>query len=190
MSSLVETINSALRSVGPAAEDRLRTIIGEFEALALSPEERLAAATTAVAAAAATHHRRHQRVYLAAVRTWSLEISGDLDPAPAKFSNEADPARIADGAEILVSGIEGLIELMAGEGVATQDRLITELAVVARLLGEHDARMIHLAMGAITRAVADEGYMPGMLVAVPHAELLRPVSRNCDLAALEPRGHA
>ena len=78
MSSLAETISSALRAVGPATEDRLRDIIADFDGLNLSAEERLSAVATTVAATAATHHKRHKPVYLDAVRTWSLEIAQEL----------------------------------------------------------------------------------------------------------------
>jgi len=82
MSSLVETINSALAAVGPATETRMRDLLSEFGELNLGDEDRLAALATVIAAAAATHHRRHKAIYLEAVRTWALEIAD-----PERFSS-------------------------------------------------------------------------------------------------------
>jgi hypothetical protein len=50
MSSLAETISSALRAVGRATEDRLRGIVNDFDGMNLTGEERLAAVATAIAA--------------------------------------------------------------------------------------------------------------------------------------------
>jgi hypothetical protein len=190
MSSLAETINSALRSVGPATGDRIRDIVADFDNLNLSGEERLAAVATTIAATAYNHHQRHATVYLDAVRTWSLEISAELDPTPLRLRVLPDVDRIADGAEILVNGIDSLIELMAASAVKTQDRLITELAIVARLLGQNDARTVHMALSAVDRALAAREFEPGTVITIPLRELNYVISREADLALLEPRGYA
>ncbi|MBV9522454.1 MAG: hypothetical protein JO010_06660 [Alphaproteobacteria bacterium] len=187
---MAETINSALRSIGPATEDRMRDILADFDNLNLSGEERLSAVATTIAATAHNHHQRHKMVYLDAVRTWSLEISAELSPTPLRLRVRADLERVADGADILVTGIDSLIELMAASAVRTQDRLVTELAVVARLLGQHDARTIHMTLSAVDRALAEETFEPGTVVTVPLRELNRLVSRESNLAQLEPRGYA
>src|SRR5258708_38917613 len=142
MSTLAETIISALHRVGPVTEDRLRDIITDFDPRSLTDEERLAAVATTVAATACKHHTRHKGVYLDGVRTWSLEISADLAPAAPRLRYSADIERLSEGAEILISGVDSLIELMFSLVVGTQDRLVTELALVSRLLGQHDAATI------------------------------------------------
>jgi hypothetical protein len=190
MSTLAQTISRALQSVGPAAEDRMCDILAEFDNLNLSGEERLAAVATTIAATAFTHHRRHRAIYLDAVRTWSLEISASLDPMPLRLRMRADSERIADGAEILIGGVDSLIEMMAASGAGTQDRLVTELAVVSRLLGQNDARTVHMSLSAVDRALGSADFAPGTIVLVPlrHSDGL--VSRESDLALLEPRGYA
>lgn len=190
MSSLAETISSALRSIGPASEDRMRDTLADFDNLNLSGEERLAAVATTIAATAFTHHRRHKMVYLDAVRTWSLEISAELSPTPLRLRLKADAERIAEGADILVSGIDALIELMASGGVKTQDRLVTELAVVTRLLGQYDALTIHMTLSAVDRALSLDRFEPGTIVLVPLREVDRVLSRESNLELLEPRGYA
>ena len=190
MSSLAETISSALHAVGPATEDRLRDIIADFDGLNLSAEERLSAVASTVAAAAATHHKRHKPVYLDAVRTWSLEIAQELKPSPLRLRLAADAERIAEAADILISGIDSLIELMTAMGARTQDRLVTELALVSRLLGQVDASTIHLALRAVDRAVSAETFQPGAVVMVPLREATSLISREADLEQLQPRGCA
>src|SRR5216684_4194418 len=74
MSSLVETINSALAAVGPTTEGRLRDLLAEFGELNLGDEDRLSALATAIAAAAATHHLRHKGTYLERPRLHRIEI--------------------------------------------------------------------------------------------------------------------
>lgn len=190
MSSLAQTISRAMQSVGRAAEDRVHAILAEFDSLNLSGEERVSAVATTIAAAACTHHERHKSVYIDAVRTWSLEISASLDPKPLRAQAAADPERIADGAEILIGGLDALIELMAASGVATQDRLVTELALVSRLLGQNDARTVHMSLSAVDRAVTAPEFAPGSIVRVPLRDVVLPISREADLALLEPHGYA
>ncbi|HEY0523930.1 MAG TPA: hypothetical protein VGD08_11100 [Stellaceae bacterium] len=190
MSSLAETINIALQAVGPATEDRLRDVIADFNGMNLSGEERLAAMATAVAATAATHHRRHKEVYLDAVKTWSLEIAAELQPPPLRLRRPADTDAVGEAAELLAAGIDSLIEMMMQRSIRTQDRLVTELALVARLLGQHDANTIHQTLHAIASALASEVYMPGEIVMVPLRDAAKPLSRESVLESLAPRGCA
>jgi hypothetical protein len=190
MSSLVDTINSALAAIGPAIETRLRDLLAEFGELNLSDEDRLAALATVIAAAAATHHRRHKAVYLEAVRTWALEIAEALAPAPLRLSGAPACGPVEDGAEILISGLDGLIEIMTQTGVTIQDRLVTELAVVARLLGQHDANTIHMTLMTVSDSLADPDYRAGELILVPLRETVQPLSRDVRLEALTMRGVA
>ena len=190
MSTLAETISSALRAVGPATEDRLRDIVADFDSLNLTDEERLAAIATTVAATARTHHGRHPAVYLDAVRTWSLEIAQELKSAPLRFRFPADVERIAEAADILTNGVDSLIELMAALGARTQDRLVTELALVAQLLGQADAGTIQVTLGAIDRALASKSFQSGAIVMVPLRRGAGLIDRSANLELLQPRGSA
>jgi hypothetical protein len=190
MSSLAETINSALAAVGPATEVQMRELLSEFGELSLCDEDRLSALATVIAAAALTHHRRHMAVYLEAVKTWSLEIAEALAPAPMRFAGRPAGGPVEEGAEILIAGLNGLIEQMTQAGVRIQDRLVTELAVVARLLGQHDANTIHFTLMTVSRMLADRDYQPGEVIYVPMRETIRPLSRDAQLEALAPRGVA
>jgi hypothetical protein len=190
MSSLAETINSALQAVGQATEDRLRDIIADFDGANLTDEERLAAVATAVASNALSHHARHKPVYLDAVRTWALEIAAELQPRPMRLRRPVRPEQVEEGAEVLISGLDSLIEMMVGQDTRTQDRLVTELALVARLLGENDVNTIHLTMLAVAGALGSEDYKPGDIVTVPLRETGLPLHRHSALESLAPRGCA
>ena len=190
MSSLAETINSALAAVGPTTEVQLRELLAEFGELSLCDEDRLSALATVIAAAAATHHRRHMTVYLEAVKTWSLEIADALEPAPTRFVGLPAGGPVEEGAEMLISGLDSLIEQMTQAGVRIQDRLVTELAVVARLLGQHDANTIHFTLMTVGRMLADRDFQPGEVIYVPMRETIRPLTRDARLEALAPRGVA
>jgi len=105
----------------------------------------------------------------------------------------ASATRIAlarEAAELLISGLDSLIDSMAQTSVRIQDRLVTELAVVARLLGQHDANTIHMTLMTVSETLADPAYRPGRMVAVPLHDVVRPLSREVQLAALTPRGVA
>ena len=190
MSTLADTISSALTAAGPATEIRLRDIFAEFSELNLGDEERLSVLATAIASAAATHHVRHTQVYLEAVRTWALEISAELQPAPLRLSGANIGGPVEEGADILIGGLDELIENMTSAGVRVQDRLVTELALVSRLLGQHDANTIHFTLMSVGRALADGRYRAGDTVVVPLREAVRPLSRDARLETLQPRGFA
>ena len=87
-------------------------------------------------------------------------------------------------------GSESLVALMMAQEIRTQDRLVTELALVSRLLGRNDANTIHLALSAVDRAIKGPGFRAGALVLVPLRDAALPVDRAADLAVLEPRGRA
>lgn len=190
MSSLVETINTTLAAVGPATETRLRELLAEFGELNLGDEDRLSALATVIAATASTHHGRHKAVYLEAVKTWALEIAGALEPAPLRLASLPFAGPVEEGAEILIAGIDSLIDSMTQSGVGVQDRLVTELAVVARLLGQHDANAIHMTLMIVNTSLADPDYQSGEIIEVPLRETVRPLSRDVSLEALTPRGVA
>ena len=190
MATLTETITSALQAVGRATASHLREVVAEFDDINLSGEERLAAIATALGALAWNHHRRHRHVYLDAVKTWALEIAGELQPDPLRLRAPADQHRIAESAEVLIAGVDALIEMMNAGAVRMQDRLVTELAIVARLLGEHDANTIHLVMRSVAEALDRHGFDPGEVIVVPLREAALPISRDAALETLAPRGCA
>lgn len=171
MNSLAETIDSALASIGSKTEGKLRSAIDAFEKLALDDEEHIAALATAVAAVASTYHKRHVPVYLEALRSWSIEIAEASPPPATKLRYVPDCAIIERGASQLLADLNVAIEEMRGCGLDVRDRLVTELAVVARLLGRHDPRTISIALMAAGRALADPHYRPGHAVMVPLREL-------------------
>lgn len=191
MSSMAETINSALAAIGPSTEGRLRAILAEFSGLTLSLDERLSVLATVVAHAAAMHHGGHQRVYLDTVRIWSVEIAAVVQPACHRVEEGiVEDGSIDNGVELLIGGLDGLVETMSIAGVDLEDRLVAELALIARLLGQHDANTIHVTLMAAGQALAEPGYRAGDRVDVSLHETTRPVARDAVLAGLMPRGLA
>ncbi|HLJ64807.1 MAG TPA: hypothetical protein VKT70_11915 [Stellaceae bacterium] len=190
MSTLGDTINATLRTIGPGSMHHLRAVMAEFGGLSFTDEGRLSVLAATIAAAASTHHARHRVIYLEAVKTWSLEVASELMPAPLRVHEEGITGPIEDGADILISGLNGLIDRLVGEGVAVQDRLVTELAFIARLLGQHDANAIHCTLRHVHRALACPDYRPGDAVRVPLREQIHPLTREARLEAVEPRGVA
>ncbi len=190
MSTLADTIRNALIAAGPATAGRLHDLVAELDGLNLTQEDRLAVLATAIGAAAAIHHARHKAVYLEAVQTWALEISVGLVPPPVRLSRLAGDGPIEEGAEILINGLEGLVDSMSAAGVGVQDRLATELALFSQLLGRHDAQTIHLTLMAVAEAVALPEYRPGQTIRVPLQDMAVPLGRDACLATLAPRGVA
>lgn len=189
MSTLAETIKDALVQLGPQSESRLREIVAELGSLDLCEEDRLSVLATSLAAVAATHHARHTPVYLDAIRTWSLEISAGLAPPPVRLSRRSGHGGIEDGAEILIGGLDRLLEAVTND-TALQDRLVLELALFAQFLGRHEANAIHCTLIAVSEALADETYRPGRAVRVPLGDRGVPLGRDASLASVTPRGVA
>lgn len=190
MTSLAETIDTALAAVGPETEDRLRDVVAEFEALGLADEERLAALATSIAAIAHRHHRRHVSVYLDAIRTWSLEIAEMLKPAATELRYIPKSTAIEEAARRFYDGIDDVIDRMQMQGIDVRDRLVTELAVMARFLGQHDVNTISIAIFAVNRALADPSYLRGAAVQVPMREVASASTSAEELAAMPPCGNA
>jgi len=190
MTSLAETIDTALAAVGRETEDQLRDISGHFEALELADEERVSALATAIAAIAVQYHKRHISAYLEAVRTWSLEIAEMLQPSPTELRYIPDAQTIEAAAQRLYGGLDRIIDRMRDEGVDVRDRLITELAAVTRFLGRHDPNTITIAVMAVNRALGDPQYRRGAVVRVPLREVAASAAIEPRLATMEPRGHA
>ncbi len=190
MSTLAETIREVLRRLGPGMETRLREILDEFGDLGLGEEDRLSVLATALAAIASAHHARHKPVYLEAVRTWSLEISASLAPPPLRPSPTVDDHTIEDGADILISGLDTLLDAVARSTANLHDRLVLELTLFAQLLGQHDANAIHLTLMAVSDALSDEDYRVGRMVRPPLGDMALPIGRDACLASVAPRGVA
>lgn len=190
MSTLAETISSALTRLGPETEDRLHDVVCEFASLNLCDEDRLCVLATALAAAAATHHRRHKPVFLEAVRTWSLEIAVGLAPVTVRLATFAADGSIAEGADIIVSGLDALLDSLTLGAATIQDRLVLELTLFAQLFGRHDANAIHLALMAVADAIGEADFRPGRVVRVTLGDMVMPLGRDTCLASVAPRGIA
>ena len=117
-----------------------------------------------------------------------LPVRSSRSPLRLALSSGSGP--VEEGAEILISGLDSLIDSMTQSGVRIQDRLVTELAVVARLLGQHDANTIHVTLMTVGSTLADPDYHPGELVIVPLRETVQPLNRGVRLEELTPRGVA
>ena len=190
MTSLAETIDTALAAVGRETEDQLRDVSGEFEALKLEDEERVSALATAIAAIAVQYHKRHVSTYLDAVRTWALEIAEMLQPAPTELRYIPDASTIEAAAGRLCTGLDGVIARMRQAEVDVRDRLITELALVTRFLGRHDPNTITIAVMAVSRALSDPQYRCGAVVRVPLRQASGATPGGPGLSTMEPRGTA
>ena len=190
MTSLAETIDTALAAVGRETEDQLRDVSTDFEALRLADEERVSALATAIAAIAIQYHKRHVSAYLEAVRTWSLEIAEMIHPAATELRYFPDTPTIEAAARTLYAGLDAVVDRMRAGGVDVRDRLITELALVTRFLGQHDPHTITIAVMAVNRALGEASYRRGAVVRVPLREVAGSAAIEPGLAAMEPRGTA
>jgi hypothetical protein len=190
MSSLADTISQSMARLGPATKDQVHDIFAELIDLNLAPADRLSVLATSLAALASTYHARHIEVYFEAVRTWSLEISGGLTPAPALCAVPARGGRVADGADVILGGLDTLFDGLKSDRTGLQDRLVLELSLLAQLLGQHDANAILLTLHTAAEALGEDGYRPGRVILVPLAQLSLPLARDACLADLAPRGMA
>ncbi|HUZ73636.1 MAG TPA: hypothetical protein VMU87_11670 [Stellaceae bacterium] len=190
MSSLAHTIREAMARLGPETGTRLREIVAEFCALQLGEEDQLSALATSLATVAALNHARHKPVYLEAVRTWALEVSGEIAPPPLRLALQPGTGLFREGADILISGLDGLLDNAAKDAALVQDRLVLELTLFAQLLGQYDANAIHRTLMAVSDALADTAYRAGRAVGVPLDDVAVPLGRDISLAAVVPRGFA
>jgi hypothetical protein len=189
MSRLTAIIHDALSAIGAETEARLNRIIGDFDGFGLGDEERLSTIATVIAAIAAIHHSRHRTLYVEAVRCWSLEISSTLLSPPRRLLL-GEGALVDDAEDRLLASIEGLLDHMIKAGVGLQNRLVAELGLMARLLGQHDVGRIHLAVMAVAEAIGREGFQPGSPVLVSLRDAAMPITRETRLERVAPRGMA
>ncbi len=190
MSSLAETISDAMMRLGPATQDRLREIFSELGSLSLGEEDRLSVVATALAAVATLYHSRHKPIYLEAVRTWALEISVGLAPPLVRLTRLSANRPIEEAADVIISGLDALLEDLEQGTAGIQDRLVMELSLFAQLLGSHDANAVHLTLHAVAEALNDDDYRPGRAIRVPLDQMAIPLGRDTCLATVQPRGVA
>jgi hypothetical protein len=190
MSTLAQTIRDALARLGPDTETHLRDIVAAFCALQLGEEDQLSALATSLATVAVVNHNRHMPIYLDAVRAWSLEISGEIAPPPLRLAVQPGTGLFREGVDILIAGLDGLLDGAARDAARIQDRLVLELTLFAQLLGQYDANAIHRTLLAVGAALADAAYRPGRAVGVPLGDVAMPIARDASLAHMVPRGVA
>lgn len=190
MTDLPPLLAEALSAIGSETEARMGDLIDDFAALPLSDEARLSALAGAVATIATTRYLQHRGIFIAALRCWALEISIALGPEPLRILADEDSDGIGEAQDALLGGIDTILRAMVAAGSAKHHRLVTELAVMARLLGRYDVHSIHLVLTAAGRACDDPAWQGGDAVPVSLCETGLPLARDVDIAALAPRGTA
>lgn len=190
MTDLPPLVIEALKAIGPETEARMGDLISDFLALPLSEEDRLSALAGAVATIATTRYRQHRPIFIAALRSWALEISIALSPTPPRSGFERRRGRVEDAQDGLLGGLDALLHAMVDSGSAKHHRLVTELAVMAQLLGRYDVNSIHLVLTAASLACEDPRWRSGYTVPVVLADGAQMVTRDACLATLAPRGTA
>jgi hypothetical protein len=183
MSWLTELTRCTIATVGPDVSAPLREGIAAFETTSLVDEERLAAVATTIAATAHRHHRRHQVLYLEAVKTWALEVARNGSGAPARSGRALDLAAVAKAAGMLISGLGSTITLLHALPIRPEDRLVTQLAPVAWLLGRYDAAAVRLTLVVVERALREDGYKPGDIVRLPAQQFGSSAAEHTELTA-------
>ena len=190
MTDLPPLVIEALEAIGPETEARMGDLISDFLDLPLSEEDRLSALAGAVATIATTRYRQHRPIFIAALRSWALEISIALSPAPPRNGFERSRGRVEEAQDGLLGNLDGLLRAMVDSGSAKHHRLVTELAVMAQLLGRYDVRSIHLVLTAASLACEDPRWRSGYTVPVLLSDGAQIVTRNASLESLAPRGTA
>jgi hypothetical protein len=190
MTDIPPLLIDALAAIGTDTEAQMGDLIRDFAALPLSEEDRLSALAGTVATIAVTRYARHRDIFVAALQSWALEISISLAPPPPRLTYSGQPGPIEEGQEVLLTGIDDILRKMIVSGTAKHHRLVTELAVMARLLGRYDSHSIYLVLGAASTACADPIWTGGDSVPVSLGEGWLPVMRDADIATVAPRGTA
>jgi hypothetical protein len=190
MTDLPPLLIEALSAIGPDTEARMGDLINDFVALPLGEEDRLSALAGAVATIATTRYLHHRPIFIAALRGWALEISIALSPAPPRTGFERRRGRVEEAQDGLLAGLDAILLAMLDGGSAKHHRLVTELAVMAQLLGRYDAQSIHLVLTAASLACEDPRWCSGTAVPVVLADGAQLLTRDACLASLAPRGTA
>ena len=190
MTDLPPLLIEALSAIGPETEARMGDLISDFVTSPLSEEDRLSALAGAVATIATTRYLQHRPIFIAALRSWALELSIALSPAPPRTGFESRRGPIAEAQDGLLSGLDAILRAMLDDGSAKHHRLVTELAVMAQLLGRYDAHSIHLVLTAASLACEDPRWRSGCIVPVLLSDGGQMLTRDASLASLAPRGTA
>lgn len=183
-------LTEALGAIGPETEARMGDLIDDFMALPLSEEDRLSVLAGAVATIAATRYLQHRPIFIAALRSCALELSIALLPAPPRIAFERRRGPVAEAQDELLTGLDAILRAMVDDGSAKHHRLVTELAVMAQLLGRYDAHSIHLVLTAASLACEDPRWRSGYAVPVLLSDGAQMLTRDACLASLAPRGMA
>lgn len=190
MTDLPPPLIEALSAIGPETEARMGDLIRDFVAVPLSDEDRLSALAGAVATIATTRYPHHRAIFIAALRCWALEISIALSPVPPRSGFERYRGPVDEAQDVLLGGLDTILCAMMNNGAAKHHQLVTELAVMAQLLGRYDAHSIHLVLTAASLACEDPRWHSGYTVPVLLSDGAQLLSRDASLEALAPRGTA
>jgi hypothetical protein len=178
-----------LTNIGRETRDLLIETIESFNTLELSDEEQVCAIASALATCALGSHRRHVAKYLEAVRVWAQELAGHISPAPPRLRTLPISRRVAAGADLLSEGAEQLIDAMRDSGIGLQDRLVAELTLFTRLLGQQDANTINIVIQSVGDAISVPDFRDGDIVSVPLRDPA-PSTLSISLQDMTPRGTA
>lgn len=190
MSDLPPLLTEALSAIGPETEARMGDLISDFAAVPLGEEDRMSALAGAVATIAMTRYQQHRPIFIAALRCWALELSIAVSPTPPQIGFERRRGPVAEAQDGLLSGLDSILRAMTDDGSAKHHRLVTELAVMAQLLGRYDAHSIHLVLTAASLACDDPRWRVGKMIPVLLSDGGRLLGRDEDLETLAPRGTA
>jgi hypothetical protein len=190
MTTLPPLLTEALAAISADTEVQMGELIGDFAVLPLSEEDRLSALAGVVATIAVTRYSRHRDVFVAALRSWALEISIAIAPPPPRLTHGGPPGRVGEAQHVLLTGIDDILRKMMKTGSEKHHRLVTELAVMARLLGRYDSQSIYLVLNAASSAYADPIWGGGDDVPISLGETWLPVVRDVNLETVAPRGTA
>jgi hypothetical protein len=190
MTDLPPLLTEALEAIGIDTEARMGDLIIDFAAFPLSEEDRLSVLAGTVATIAVTRYARHRHIFIAALQSWALEISIALLPPPPRMTQRSTRGPIEDAQDVLLNGIDDILYKMIATGSAKHHRLVTELAIMARLLGRYDSRSIYQVLTAASGACADPIWSSGEAVPVLLGDGWLSVSAKADLAITAPHGTA
>jgi hypothetical protein len=189
MSDLTPLLAEALAAIGRETQARIDDLIEDFATLPLSAEARLSALAGAVATIATMRYCQHRPIFIAALRGWALELAMG-GARPQAMVEERGRVRVARAQSRLLEAIDTLLRAMDARGARKHHRLVTELAVMARLLARCEAQGLHLVLTAASRACDDPAWCSGDAVPVSLDEAALPLTRDAPIATLAPRGTA
>jgi hypothetical protein len=164
--ALVETINQTLRNIGMGPGRILLETIESFEELTLTDQERISALASSIAGSALAYHSNRIDSYLDAIRVSAMAIALEILPPPPSIGAFPTLGHIAEGADLLSGGLHELIDVLYSEAVGTEDRVIAEIALYARLLGRHDPNTVQAVLVGVDDALQHPDFVEGDLVAV------------------------